>query len=450
MKMTIRASFSMHHSSFFRTLAISILLCAAAAERLGAQQNTTDRQISQYQSRASIFAKDYSNYDKLGAAYIQKGRETGDVTYYDLAEKALSRSLELVSNDMWATAPTTHLAVVYMAEHRFHDALAEAQNALALGSGDPSPWAIAGDALTDMGEYDKASEAYSKLEIPGEREERRSGLAYARDSRMSYLKFILGDPLAAVQLMRGAIQSAIETHALGENIAWSQFQLGEYFFQMADLTNAETAYQDALAAYPGYYRALAGLGKVRAAQSRHLEAIDWYEKSISVVPFPDYVAALGDVYAKMGRSAEAKKRYDLVEFIAHLSALNKQVYNRELAIFYADRGMNLKASLDLAQKELEVRQDIYTWDALAWALYKNGKFQEATDAMAKALRLGTKDAMLFFHAGMIYDRVGNAERAKEYLQRALTTNPHFHVFYVDIAKNSLREFGEQKAVSRRQ
>ncbi len=447
--MKMRSSFSIfsiHNSSFFWILALSILLCAAPPERLRAQQNATDRLIALYQSRASIFAKDYSNYDKLGTAYIQKGRETGDITYYDLAEKALSRSLELVSNDMAATTPTTHLAVVYMAEHRFRNALAEAQNALALGSGDPSPWAIAGDALTDMGEYDKASEAYSKLLMPGPLEEPRSGLAYVRDSRMSYLKFILGDPVAAVQLMRGAIHAAIATHVPGENIAWSQFQLGEYFFQMADLANAERSYRDALVAYPGYYRALAGLGKVRAAQSRYPEAIDLYQQSINVVPFPDYVAALGDAYTKVERSAEAKKSDDLVEFIGRLSALNQQVYNRELALFYADHDMKLRESLDLAQKELEVRRDIYTWDVLAWALYKNGKFQEAADAMTKALGLGTKDALLFFHAGMIYDRLGNSERAKEYLQRALATNPHFHVHYADIAKNTLRELVESTKV----
>ena len=51
-----------------------------------------------------------------------------------------------------------------MAEHRLDDALAWAQNALALGSGDSSPWAIAGDALADVGDYSGAAEAYSKLD----------------------------------------------------------------------------------------------------------------------------------------------------------------------------------------------------------------------------------------------------------------------------------------------
>ncbi len=152
-----------------------------------------------------------------------------------------------------------------------------------------------------------------------------------------------------------------------------------------------------------------------------------------MVPFPEYAAELGDVYTKILRPEDARKQYDLVEFIGYLSAINKVVYNRELALFYADHDRKLKESLELAQKELEVRQDIYTWDALAWTLYKNGRFKEAAEAMSKALQNGTQSAMLFFHAGMIYDGLGEKERSRDYLRRALAANPHFHIFYEDVA-----------------
>ncbi len=425
---------------------ILIISCLAMTADLSAQQNATDRMISSYQSRVSMFGKDYSNYDKLGAAYIQKGRETGDVTYYDLAEKALSKSLDMVSDEMAAAGPKMHMAVVCMAEHRFEDALNWAQSALAVGSGDLSAWAIVGDALADTGEYDKAGVAYSNLRDPLNPEDPRSPLSYERESRASYLRFVLGDPQGAIQLMRSAINKAFPAHMPGENTAWSQFQLGEEYFQVGDLSNAEKAFQDALQAYPGYYRARAGLAKVRVAQGRYAEAIDLYQKAIAVIPFPEYAAALGDVYKKTNRPAEAKKLYSLVEFIGYLNAINKTLYNRELALFYADHDTKLKEALDLAEKELEVRRDIYTWDVVAWARHKNGKFQESADAMTKALRLGTKDAMLFFHAGMIYHRLGDEERAKDYFRRALATNPHFHIFYADEAERTLRELeGQQKA-----
>ena len=138
------------------------------------------------------------------------------------------------------------------------------------------------------------------------------------------------------------------------------------------------------------------------------------------------MAALGDIYTKIGDGEAAKKQYDLVEYIGRLNTLNQTLYNRELALFYADHDMKLPESLQLAERELEVRKDIYTDDVLAWALYKNDKPEEALTVMTRALRLGTKDARLFFHAGMIYHRLGKQDRAKNYLQQALTLNPQFH------------------------
>src|SRR2546422_55666 len=420
------------------------LLCLSVAVALWGQEAPTDRLIRSLQLRVKMYPQDAAGYDNLGAAYIQKGRETGDAAYYELAQQALNKSLDLLSDDPAAASATTHMAVVYMAEHRFDDALTWAQNALALGSGDLTPWAIVVDALTDMGEYDKALAYGSRLEKGSDAEGAQSGLSYERNTRLSYFRFIFGDAKGAVELMRRAIATAVAARMPRENIAWSQYQLGEELFKIGDLKNAAAAYQDALTSYPGYYRALAGLAAVREAQARYSEAIELYQRALAVVPYPIYAAALGDVYAKVGRPEEAKKQYDLVEFIGELNAINKVLYNRELALFYADHDVKLKDALTLAQKELEVRHDVYTWDTLAWALYKNGKPQEAADAMTKALKPGTRDAMLLFHAGMIWGRLGRNDEAKEYRGRALATNRRFHIFYAELAARTLEELRSQK------
>ena len=108
--------------------------------------------------------------------------------------------------------------------------------------------------------------------------------------------------------------------------------------------------------------------------------------------------------------------------------------------------MKLNESLELARKELEVRQDIYSWDVLAWSLYKNGKFQEAADAISHALSQGTRDAQLFFHAGMIYERVGDSAKARGYLQQALATNAHFSILYSEKAVETLARLTQTKIV----
>src|SRR5271166_1335093 len=422
-----------------------LILTASAALPVSSQPTATDRSIALYQKKAPASASDPLNYDRLGAAYLQKGRETSDFAYYELAEKALTKSIEIASPlDLSTVAPLTHLADVYMGEHRFTDAAQFANQAAALGSGDLSPFAILGDAHADMGDYEEAYAFYEKLLIHYPSQQPSRTYSYMHDSRVSYLRFVRGDTPGAIDLVQRALSTATQANMPAENVAWTYFQLGEYLYQSGDLSGAEAAYQQALNRYPGYYRGLSGMAKVRVAQQRYQDAIELYRKTIDTIPVPEYVAALGDLYWKTGQRQEAKKQYDLVEYIGYLNGLNAHTYNRELAVFYADHDMKLKESLDLAQKELEVRRDVYTQDVLAWSLYKGGKTKDASIAMGKALARGTKDPLFFFHAGLIQRDLGNVEGAQEYLSHALAINPQFHVFYADQARQVLEQISAHR------
>jgi tetratricopeptide (TPR) repeat protein len=406
----------------------------------------TERIIKTMQSRVQGNPKDPGGYSSLGAAFFQRARETGDVEDFQLAEQALNKSLDLNSADFSADAALSTMAEVCMGEHRFSDAVAYAQKALALGSGDLSSFAIVGDANADMGEYERAAVAYSRLDVSGESAAQPRNV-YVRDSRTSYLKFVSGDTAGAIRLMQSAVAAGTEARLPAENLAWLYYELGEYEFQAGDIAAANDAYLAALNIHPGDYRALGGLGKLRGNQGRYAEAIKLYQAAIAVVPMPTYVAELGDLYTKAGNPAEASKQYQLVQYIGLLGHINQVLHNRDLALFYADHDIKLDESLALAHKEFEVRHDIYTWDALAWALYKNGKYQEASDAIENALRPGARDALLFFHAGMIASRLGQSALAKDRLQQALSINPRFHVIYAGVAAQQLKLLQDQPGLT---
>jgi hypothetical protein len=44
---------------------------------------------------------------------------------------------------------------------------------------------------------------------------------------------------------------------------------------------------------------------------------------------------------------------------------------------------------------------------------------------------------------MIYHRLGDDSQAQQYLQHALVTNPHFHLFYADLALRTLAALQNQ-------
>jgi tetratricopeptide (TPR) repeat protein len=414
--------------SKLQALTVAILLVLSLGPALARAESSPDQSIQREQYKLRRNSRDAGAYHRLGDAYAQKARETGDLSYLTLAEQALRKALEITPGNAGAAR---HLAYVFSTRHEFVEAAAQARKAIELDPKDGDAYGVLGDAYLELGQYDRAGEAYDAM----------MGLKsdLASYGRRSGLKNVRGDPAGAIDDLRRAVASGQATGQPRESIAWAQWQLGAEHVAIGLHEAAETQYLAALQTYPGYYRALAGLAQVRVAQGRPDEAAELYGKALAVAPLPEYAVALGDLYTAMGRGPDAKRLYDLVEYIGQLNAVNKVIYNREFAYFYADRETKLDAALALARAEYEVRRDVYSHDVLAWVLYKSGRWQDSLAPMEEALKLGTRDAKLFFHAGMIHRAAGNTARAREYLARALATNPHFHVLHAVVAAHALDE-----------
>ena len=50
--------------------------------------------------------------------------------------------------------------------------------------------------------------------------------------------------------------------------------------------------------------------------------------------------------------------------------------------------------------------------------------------MKKAVALGTKDAHLLYHAGLIYSRAGSLEQGRAFLRETVAANPRYNAFHV--------------------
>ena len=154
------------------------------------------------------------------------------------------------------------------------------------------------------------------------------------------------------------------------------------------------------------------------------------------VPDVENTILLGDIYTKLGKTDEANKQYELAQFIEQQFGNTDQ---RRLALLWADRDMKLDEALNVAAREHKARKDIFTADIYAWCLYKKGQFQEAKSIIAEAMRLKTKDARIFYHAGMIEKSLGNKKAAADYLRKALQLNPAFDILQAEKAKAALQE-----------
>jgi hypothetical protein len=97
----------------------------------------------------------------------------------------------------------------------------------------------------------------------------------------------------------------------------------------------------------------------------------------------------------------------------------------------------LQAALARARIAYESAPSIYAEDVLAWGLYRTGRCGEARTHSVRALRLGTRDALLVFHRAMI-ERCLGSPSARWWFRRALAINPYFSFLWAPVARAELR------------
>ncbi|HJU54894.1 MAG TPA: tetratricopeptide repeat protein [Pyrinomonadaceae bacterium] len=402
------------------------------AAPLPSDEEVTLATIRFLEDRVRRDPEDLVAYNKLAAYYLQLNRETGDVKYLELASRAARASLSVLPADQ-NLGGLISLAQTEYAAHDFEAARDHARELIEYQPRKSSGYQLLGDALLELGDYDGATAAFERMRQFG-------GSTVTTETRLARLAMLYGETEEAARRYRLALNLALDmTPVSRETVAWCRWQLGETAFATGDYKTAEQHYRDALVTFPDYHRARFSLGRVRAAQGDRAGAIEETERAVRRLPDPVYVAALGDLYRLAGREREAAAQYELVERIARLSELNGTLYNRQLALFHADHELKTEDAYASAKKEYAARRDIYGADALAWTALKAGKIDEAQAVIKDVLRLGTRDARIFYHAGMIARAAGDNVAARDYLQRALKLNPQFDPLQAAIASKALAE-----------
>jgi len=237
-------------------------------------------------------------------------------------------------------------------------------------------------------------------------------------SRASHLRWLQGDPKAAKEIARHAIDAGGDSRDT-EPLAWVLVQAAMIFWHQGDYAGADAGFDRALATFPGFPPALVGKGRVAMANGDAKHAAELLRRAHDASPLTETAWLLGDALTAAGDAEGASDAY------ARVLKEGKKTDGRTLALFLATKNTDPALALHLAQSELKVRGDVYTDDALAWALYRNGRLPEAERAISHATRLGTRDARLVYHEGAIRIAMGDAARGRELVRRALAMNPHF-------------------------
>ena len=389
----------------------------------GFSAGDTAATIARLERRVAAGPEDAEGLTLLGLAYQQRARETGDPSFYPRSQEALDRSLALVpDNDLALTG----LATLAATRHRFEDARRLAQRALRLNPSSTEALGVLGDSFVELGRYDAAFATFDRMAAT------KPGLpAYARIAYARELKGRTGSAEAAMAL------AARSAPATGEGAAWALVELGNLRFNSGRLRLAERAYDEALPRFPDYHRAQAGLARVEAARGRTDEAVALYRTALEAVSLPEYAGGLAETLAAAGRDDEAREAYELLDIMQRLLEANGARTELETALVDLDRNAGVAAALARAREAYAERRSIEAEDILAWALYRNGRCEEARTHSELARRLGTRDALKHFHRGMIERCLGRPAEAKAAFSRALAINPHFSPRWAPVAEEAV-------------
>jgi len=285
---------------------------------------------------------------------------------------------------------------------------------------DPDAQLLAADIDLQQGGYDRARRAYQRVV---DRTPTWPALA-----RLASATALTGNATLADDLYARAGDELTAKEM--RNYAWLAVQRGQLAFARGRFGQADAQYRLAERAYSGYWLVDEYLGELRAAERRFDESIAHYSGAIARAPRPDLLQQLGDVYAVMGRTDQARRWHQqaLEGYLASVARGEVQFFHH-LAGYYADVARNGEEAVKWARRDAELRPGAIADDALAWALYVDGKLEEAQRTADRALATGIVNSHLYFHAMTIKAAAGDAAAAASLTERLHDLNPRYREFH---------------------
>src|SRR5256714_1322039 len=403
---------------------LASLVVLAAQTRAGIMAARGRETLETLESRARQNAVDYTTWNRIADARLRLLASTGDLANLTLAARAVEQSLQASVAESNAAGLALRVRVE-LASHRFKDAKSSAEKLCSLLPTHAYPLALLGDACFNLGEYDASERVWRQMA-------ERDSTVLMLEPRLAQLDLLHGRNNEARARYGRVLEAARDLEREAPDIlAWANVQLGELAFAGGDWSTAAKHYETALAADSGYYTAIEHQAELLGAQGKLDEAATVYYRLIDRVPRPDLMHALGDLYLFFGKQSDAAL-WHAKALTAYLESADKgeTIYFHNLAILYADSLNDPDCALEWARRDLTTCQSIQVYDAIAWALYRSGSFEDARNTVLRVLSFETKNPHLLYHAGTILLRAGDISAGKLRLQETVAINPRYNTFHV--------------------
>ncbi|GEM_PF-1064437 len=395
-----------------------LFLTVALTECATTQTIRYDQVIEFYRQKLNADPLDFISAISLGETYTSRARTTGSSGDYVEAEKAYRLSLKrMPTHNIDAKVG---LAASLASQHRFKEADAIVKDAMSESPETPSLWAIAGDVAFDLGDYERAAGLY-KLYA-----NQKPGLASW--GRLARIEMFRGNFEAAGKLWERSCD--LPAGSDPEPSAWAWVMRGSLSLNSGDFSKALSCYERALNIMPDFALALEHKAEIKMLEEQFDEAIRLYHRAIFSSKDPGLQIFLGDAFKRAGHPDSAATAWKLGESQYRARVREGDIgYLRPLALYYLDHGTQLQKALELAKKDMKIRQDIGAYSTLARAYLQSGRKEEALQTLKKAPSMAENDPQFCFQAGEIHAANRDIAEAGRLYTRAIELCPAFDRIY---------------------
>ena len=381
-------------------------------DEINTLKSSVDEQIKWLEKNINDDPKNIANYITLSSLYLQRIRETADVSAY---EQIASLMREAEKIDPKNSDILSLQSQIELGRHNFWSGKILIQRAIDINPNRAAYYGILGDTQIELGEYTGAVDSFQKMI-----DMRPDYNSYIR---IGYIRELYWDIPGAINSLKLAIDAGSK---YPENIAYAYVELWKLELR-ENLENAKQYFESSIRLVPEYPPALEWLGKVAYYNQDLTLARSYFEKAYARLPIVQYLINLADLDIVMGQVVEANQKLTLAEITFDTTQKSGINTDLEESLFLSDHDLRLPDALTMAKRAYLVRPNIFAADNLSWALYKNKEYSEAAKYTTWALIQGEHDPFILYHQGMIALKNNNSTEAQRYLNGALELHPRFSI-----------------------
>jgi serine/threonine protein kinase/tetratricopeptide (TPR) repeat protein len=349
--------------------------------------------------------------------YIQGRGYLQEYVVPEKVETAITLFSRALEKDPVYAAATAGLGEAYWRKYQLtheskwaDEAIVTCQKAAELGANLTSAHSCLGRVFSARGNYEKAAEQYRReLEIEPGSDDAYGGLATAYEK--------LARVGEAEQLYKQAISVRPGY--------WATYNwLGLFYMAHARYEEAASMFSQVVSLAPDSFTGYSNLGAVRILEGKYGEAIPLLERSLSIRPTADALSNLGTAHFQMRRYTESAANF---EEAVKIDQKNYAMWGNLGDAYYWAPGRRSDAAavygnaIALGEEDLRLNpRDAQLLGYLAAYHAMRGERKPALDNLDASLRLQPTSPDLVFNAGVVYQQLGDTNRALNALERAIS------------------------------